>query len=465
MPYPADLSWTLGLRSLIARYGELQAVARGGERRRGQQFNGLIADLLQHWGADEVDANVRGLDGRDEIDVAFRLDGIRYLLEAKWEGKPVSDEPVGKLAGRLRSRLAGAHGILLSMSGFTRHAAPAGERGDQPSVLLLDRSHFEAILSGLIPPDVLLQRLERHLTARGGVTANLQELLLHDEQPPSMAHATDTSPIADVAGGIHARKVMVGDETWPECESLDAGHADNSLLLSTPSGIIELTVGNESSRWALPMLGCHGATLVDPDGSIRTLSNFAAVRWNGEKIEILGGALTGNATLLAGPDGTTWAFQNTGADYNNQVTLTELGSGLGMQNTHVIDFSAGIWNAAWLEGQWFYLAADGSSAIVDLAQSSYVSRDAWQTSPQDGPRSIVVRDASTILTFARAPGVKASLVQINTKTGTNGRLLQIFANHALGMTCTPTGLLYLLVDQRGNARLPLPTLLEVSVAS
>lgn len=53
-------------------------------------------------------------------------------------------------------------------------------------------------------------------------------------------------------------------------------------------------------------------------------------------------------------------------------------------------------------------------------------------------------------------------MQINTNTGTNGRLLQVFGNDALGMTRTRTGGPYLLIDQRGNARLPLPVLLEAS---
>ncbi|HZM79914.1 MAG TPA: restriction endonuclease [Candidatus Limnocylindrales bacterium] len=447
------------MRELIDRYGAMKATPRGGERRRGQEFNGLIADTLRHWGADDVEANIRGMDGRDEIDVAFRLGGIRYLLEAKWEAKPISDEPVGKLAGRLRSRLGGPRGILLSMSGFTRHAAPAAERGDQPSVLLADRSHFEAMLSGLVSPDVLLQELERHLAARGGVSASLTDLMLHHDPPPSMASIHDGAPVNDVAGGITARAVMVGEAGWPECDSLNASMVSDSLLISTPDGIVDLAIGTGSSRWALPMAGCHGATLATSDGSLLTISSFAAIRWTGKGIDILGGALTGNATLLVGPDGAMWAFQNTGENHNSEVSLIQLGDSLGTQTSHAIEFPA--WNAAWLEDKRFYLAADGYSAVVDLARSNQVPQESWQISPQAGPRSIVVSGPSTVLTFARAQGVNVSLVQISTKTGSTGQLLQVHANRALGMTRGRNGRLYLLADQRGNERFPRPVLLEV----
>jgi hypothetical protein len=121
--YGVDREWTLGPRELITRYGQLTNAARGTEARRGQQFNTLVADLLRHWGVEEVEPGVRGVEGRDEIDVTFRIGPTRYLLEAKWLAKPQSGDAVTKLAGRIRQRLRGARGIVLSMSGYTKHAA------------------------------------------------------------------------------------------------------------------------------------------------------------------------------------------------------------------------------------------------------------------------------------------------------------------------------------------------------
>ena len=64
-------------------------------QRRGQRFNQLVADLLGCWGTDRVQANILGTG---EIDVAFTIDGMRFLLEAKWEAGPVSFDPIAKLS-------------------------------------------------------------------------------------------------------------------------------------------------------------------------------------------------------------------------------------------------------------------------------------------------------------------------------------------------------------------------------
>jgi len=80
------------LSELIARYAGMVA----GEGRltasvRGMRFNELIADVLRRDGI-EAEANVRG--PRGEVDVAFALDGPRYLLEAKWEADPIDSDPI-----------------------------------------------------------------------------------------------------------------------------------------------------------------------------------------------------------------------------------------------------------------------------------------------------------------------------------------------------------------------------------
>jgi len=174
--YGVDREWTLALRALVARYGELQAAGRGTVQRRGQQFNALVADLLRLWGID-AEAGVIGIEGRDEVDVTFTLGDTPYLLEAKWHARPVPADAASKLADHIRQRLRGTRGVVLSMSGYTRNAAPAAERGQQPEVLLLDRSHFEAMLSGLMAPDQLLQAVVRQASRRGGVYVPLADVV------------------------------------------------------------------------------------------------------------------------------------------------------------------------------------------------------------------------------------------------------------------------------------------------
>ena len=59
-------------------------------QQRGQRLNEFIAELLRCWGLDRVDANVRSVG---EIDVTFAVNGMRFILEAKWEQGPVTTAP------------------------------------------------------------------------------------------------------------------------------------------------------------------------------------------------------------------------------------------------------------------------------------------------------------------------------------------------------------------------------------
>jgi len=56
------------------------------------------------------------------------------------------------------------------------------------------------------------------------------------------------------------------------------------------------------------------------------------------------GRRTCNAGLFPGPDGSVWAFHNTGE--TGHVALTEFRGRLGEQTTNPIDFSTGVRNAA-----------------------------------------------------------------------------------------------------------------------
>ena len=54
---------------------------------------------------------------------------------------------MAKLRGRITQRLAGTRGVLLSMSGYSDEALEGIVRGQQLDMLLLDRTHLEAMLS------------------------------------------------------------------------------------------------------------------------------------------------------------------------------------------------------------------------------------------------------------------------------------------------------------------------------
>jgi len=82
-----------------------------------------------------------------EIDVAFAIDNQRYVLEAKWEQSKADTGDLAKLQRRVSQRFQGTIGLFLAMAGYSPDAVHEVDKGGRLEVLLLDRQHFEAMLS------------------------------------------------------------------------------------------------------------------------------------------------------------------------------------------------------------------------------------------------------------------------------------------------------------------------------
>jgi cell division transport system ATP-binding protein len=183
------------LQRLRAEYERLQSL-EDRQQVRGQRFNGLVAEMLSCWG---INAS-SDLRGSGEIDVAFTLDGRRVVLEAKWQAQRVQTDAIAKLQKRLRQRLGGTLGIVLSMSGYTRDAITDLKEGERAEVLLLDQTHWEAMLYGSIPARALLDSAIDHASWRGLVYPSIPTILAGlsaDSAPPfTTANAGSQEPEA-----------------------------------------------------------------------------------------------------------------------------------------------------------------------------------------------------------------------------------------------------------------------------
>jgi Restriction endonuclease len=462
--YNFDLPATLRLRGLIDEYGRMRRLEQMTPQQRGQRFNGLIADLLSCWGLDRVDANVRSVG---EVDVTFSVDGTRFILEAKWAQAPVDLGPIAKLSRRITQRLAGTCGVLLSMSGFTREALGDMPRGQQPDMLLLDRSHFEAMLSGLLSPaDLFTQMLDR-ASYRGEVHVPLTELLLPDSRPPLPALALGGPAggvppvITETASGVHGRVVLYGTEPMTTVADGIAVDARGRLLLTMPDGIIRADLSSSVLDWAVPVPGCRGSALPCADGSILVTCGEAILRWDGHVCQIVAGGLTGGTSLLPGPDGQEWAFDYKGAawlQFGTSVTLTRLGREMGQEQRYAVDFQAGIWSAVWLSGRRFFLAGDGHFGVADLDNSAAVPIDDRLISPHPDQRGAMRIDDHTVMTATR----HGTVYRIDVETG-NSMLMARLDMLALGcdMASGANGRAYVL-EHRGSPRAFIPVVVELS---
>ena len=459
-----DATDTRALRDLITGYGALRAGKQVTAQARGQQFNTLIASVLRWWGID-AQVNARGHAGRDEINVVFAIGQSRFLLEAKWLKAPVSADPLAKLHDRIRSRASGTRGVLLSMSGYTKAALDAAANNKWPDVLLLDRGHFEAMLSGLTDPASLLTAVLDHASYHGGSYADLTSLLI-DRQPctpptfTTVPPATLPWPVSQgTAAGVTIQVPLAGRGNWPEVTGMASGD-DGKLLITVPDGVVEVSLDTGTTVWKLPLSGCRGTPAIEPDGGLLVTSGYAVVRWDNGTLDLVGGGFTGQSSLLAGPDNSTWVF-----DYSGLCALTRLGAHPGDEEYHEIDFPAHIWNAAWIGGRRFFLAASGHSAVIDLDLTSKVSRTAWIESPQPYPVGVLAASADTIITASRAGnGVRATLYRTHLTTRASDLMAELTLNDTGNLAPTKNGRVFLLADVRGNERAPHPILIQLTGA-
>lgn len=137
------LTW----RKLIKEYGQLRELQGHTPQSRGQRFNEVVASLLRCWDI-QAEPNVQTTG---EVDVVFAVDGVRFVLEAKWKKKKADTGDLAKLQKRVRQRIAGTYGVFLSMSGYSANALAEVTQGERLEVLLLSATHWEAMLSGLVP--------------------------------------------------------------------------------------------------------------------------------------------------------------------------------------------------------------------------------------------------------------------------------------------------------------------------
>jgi Holliday junction resolvase-like predicted endonuclease len=462
--YRFDLPAALRLRELIDEYARLRRLEGMTPQRRGQRFNEFIAELLDYWGLERIEANVRSVG---EIDVAFACDGTRFVLEAKWEKEPVSFDPIAKLSRRISQRFIGTRGVFLSMSGYTGEAQTDMLRGQQPDMLLLDRTHFEAMLSGLLSPRDLFTKLIDRASYRGELLVALKDLIVAPQIPALPALALGGSVdhpvpvVTETAPGVQAAVVLHGTETTHKIVDGIAVDLDGRLLLTMPSGIARVDPDTGALDWAVPIPGCRRDALALPDGSILVLQGTSVLRWAQNEAQIVAGGFTGGTSLLHGPDDEAWVFDYKGAErlqFGSAVTLTRLGTELGHEERYLIDFRAGIWNAVWLTGRRFYLAGDGHFGVVDLDVTTTVAIDDRLRSPHPDQRGATRLDDHTVLTASR----HGTVYRIDVETGQNtcaARLDML----ALGcdMAAGGDGSMYVL-EHRGGPRAFVPIVVKLS---
>ncbi len=333
------------LQALIAEYGRLRRLEGCTPQSRGQRFNEVIAAMLRCWGID-ARSSVRA---KGEVDVAFAVGGIRYVVEAKWENRPADSGHIAKLQKRVRQRLAGTYGVFVSMAGYTAEALADIADGDRLEVLLLDAEHLEAMLSGLAPPEELLTLLHDRAAFFGDAHTPLLTLIGAAGDPPTVAFGTpSTLPgFVNWASEGDAGEILF---TLPNSNQLGiAAGGHGRLLVTTQRGIIDVDLQTRAVRWAVPVVDCHRNPVVQADGAVLFTRRNGVGRYSEGRLTIIGGGLFGSTCLAPHPDGSMWAFANGDMSGQPGASVTRLGGALGDEVRHDLAYPVvSAFTSAWV---------------------------------------------------------------------------------------------------------------------
>ncbi|MBC3989416.1 restriction endonuclease [Streptomyces sp. AC563] len=465
-PVPARLT------PLMAAYQELDLCAPGQETARGRRFNAFLAEVLRWGGLRDVVSDQRGLEGRDETDVSFMLGYTPYILEAKWQHAPVDAGARSKIKERLEGRPPGVRPVLVSMSGFTEAVRKWADF--HAGVVLLDRSHVEAMVSGLISAEVLFYRHLAVTSRRGGSYVPLADLLPEPEvgPPPSFlqspAHGIDGFP-AIPEPGVTVTHVLTADGAWAEGEISGLAYTGGrGLLWTTMSGMLCVEPATGRSSWTAGPAFCKGPALVTSDSGILLHSEEAVLRMTDNHVHVVGGGLRGHGRLMPGPNGTAWAFTTQGprtAQGFGGHTLTRLGDTLADSTSYEVDFAGGVHEAALTRSGTLFLAGGGRDVTTRLEEGLHCPSDRWGNSAPLTPQTaLAVGEHTVLLAGPTGQGMEKSLVAVDTRTHRSTLLLRLpNTTYITGLAAAGEDTVYLLTDIRGNGQAPRPHLLHVTI--
>lgn len=378
------------LEELITEYGQLRRLEGHTPQSRGRRLNEVVAEMLRCWGI-EARTSIRS---PGEIDVGFAVGGIRYVLEAKWERTKADTGRVAKLQKRVRQRLAGTYGIFLSMSGYSREALTDVALGERLEVLLLDASHFEAMLAGLVPPEEMLSLLHDRAAYNGEAHSPLSTLLASTVGPElAFGRRDEDSPrlLRSALPNVTAELLLtVADSNQIGLASVNR----NELLVTTQHGVAAVDLAKEIASWAVPVSGCHRNPVVDCDGAAFFTRRHGVGRYQGGQVTVVGGGFAGASWLMRHPGGSVWTFDNGTPGNSARATVTRLGHQLGDEQRIVHDYPpATAANSCWLNDKEVLTIGNPGLSISAPGRPSR-----WLRLPQANPMGLARLTVTSVLT-------------------------------------------------------------------
>ena len=153
---------TASLEQLRAEYLDLLA-NKTSRQQRGYALERILTELSRLSRLEATEAfRVNG----EQVDGAVKFDGEHYLIEAKWQERTASNEPVYQFAGKVSGKLYG-RGLFISVNGFSPEVVRSLVMGKEIQTLFIDGEDLILVLEGHLTLRDMIDRKVKAAQTKG----------------------------------------------------------------------------------------------------------------------------------------------------------------------------------------------------------------------------------------------------------------------------------------------------------
>lgn len=132
-------------------------------QKRGYEFEVLLNELFKLF---DIECKGSFKINGEQIDGAFTLDSVEYLLEAKWQKDLICKSDIYAFKGKIDNKLKNTLGLYVSINGYANNSYTTA---DFPQVILCDSIDIISVLEGRIDLDELIKRKKQEASRTGNV--------------------------------------------------------------------------------------------------------------------------------------------------------------------------------------------------------------------------------------------------------------------------------------------------------
>ena len=172
---PEEETTVISSEQLAELRERLLSIEKLPSQQKGFEFERFLNNLFNTFGL-EPRSSFR-LQG-EQIDGSIELENHTYLIEAKFEAKPIGQNDLLIFRGKVESKATWSRGIFISISDFTKDGLTAFSRGKPTNLITINGQDLFFIVDGQISLDQAIRLKARRAAETGEVMVPVYELLL-----------------------------------------------------------------------------------------------------------------------------------------------------------------------------------------------------------------------------------------------------------------------------------------------